>query len=50
MGYAIALMFGAMQSGKIFRDRGKTVPEYSLFIGPPLSDDGAVQASPQSEI
>jgi len=40
-------MFGAMQSGKTFKDRGKTSPEYSPLIIPPLSDDEeAAQASP----
>ena len=44
-------MFGATQSGKLFRDRGRTSPEYSPLIEPPLSDDeGVAQASLQSVV
>jgi len=44
-------MFGAMRSGKNFRDGGRKGPQYSLLIKPPLSDDeGAAQASPLSTI
>jgi len=39
-------MFGATQSGKFFKDRGRIGPEYSPLIESPLSDDeGAIEAS-----
>lgn len=47
MGYAIDLMFKSTQSGRIFRNREGSGPEYSPLIGPTLSEDvGVVQASP----
>ena len=44
-------MFGAIKIGKLFRNQEKAGPEYSLFIGPPSSDDeGTLHASPQSVV
>ena len=34
-GYAITLMFGAMRSGKTYRNEGSKGPENSHFISPP---------------
>lgn len=51
MGYAATLMFGAMQSGRTYRNEGRKGPEYSLLISPPLGDEeGVAQASLPSAI
>lgn len=51
VGYATTLTFGATLSGRIFRNKGKTGPEYSPLIEPSLSDDEeATYDSPQMTV